>query len=87
MVSLRTTSVDLLLLVLSACSSTRTTTKKSDNPTTIVENKFTYLALGDSFTIGEMAEQQQSFPFQLAKALVAKRELNIATPRVIAKTG
>lgn len=31
-----------------------------------------YLALGDSYTIGEAVEQKQSFPYQLAEALAAR---------------
>ncbi len=87
MTSVRTTYIALLLVFVSACSSTKTTSKKSDQQAVAVESQFTYLALGDSYTIGEMVDPQQSFPFQLASALAAKTELNIATPRVIAKTG
>jgi lysophospholipase L1-like esterase len=46
----------------------------------------TYLALGDSYTIGESVSQAQSFPFQLVAKLNAKGK-NFASPRVIAKTG
>ncbi|MDB4062173.1 SGNH/GDSL hydrolase family protein [Vicingaceae bacterium] len=87
MISLRITVIVLLFLIVSACNTTSSTSKESANPTTAVKNQFTYLALGDSYTIGEMVEQHQSFPFRLASALAAKTDLNIATPRVIAKTG
>jgi lysophospholipase L1-like esterase len=40
-----------------------------------------YLALGDSYTIGESVAVDERFPMQLA------RELSIAEPRIIAKTG
>lgn len=40
-----------------------------------------YLALGDSYTIGESVPAGERFPHQLA------RELGIATPTIIAKTG
>lgn len=40
-----------------------------------------YLALGDSYTIGESVAEEGRFPNQLAK------ELGIAAPRIIAKTG
>jgi lysophospholipase L1-like esterase len=46
----------------------------------------TYLALGDSYTIGEAVTQEESFPFQLAANLNSKH-LNVAPPSVIAKTG
>ncbi|MEO8381897.1 MAG: SGNH/GDSL hydrolase family protein [Acidobacteriota bacterium] len=40
-----------------------------------------YLALGDSYTIGESVAEAERFPNQLA------RQLGIAEPRIIAKTG
>ena len=45
-----------------------------------------YLALGDSYTIGEAVAQQESFPFQLQKLLMEKG-VAVATPRIIATTG
>ena len=45
-----------------------------------------YLALGDSYTIGESVAQQQTFPFLLAAELKAKNKLEV-TPTVIARTG
>lgn len=46
----------------------------------------TYLALGDSYTIGEAVEQVKTFPFLIADFLI-KQDFEIATPFVIAKTG
>lgn len=40
-----------------------------------------YLALGDSYTIGEAVPVEQRFPVQLA------RELNLGEPQIIARTG
>ena len=40
-----------------------------------------YLALGDSYTIGESVPASERFPVQLA------RELNLGEPQIIAKTG
>lgn len=40
-----------------------------------------YLALGDSYTIGENVKQQNSFPYQL------KQQLNVEQVKVIAQTG
>ncbi len=48
--------------------------------------QLTYLALGDSYTIGEAVEQKLSFPYQLADKLNAAG-LHVAEPRIIAKTG
>ncbi|HEX8616099.1 MAG TPA: SGNH/GDSL hydrolase family protein [Thermoanaerobaculia bacterium] len=50
-----------------------------DTPT--VRNNVRYLALGDSYTIGESVAPEERFPVQLA------RELNLGEPRIIAKTG
>jgi hypothetical protein len=45
-----------------------------------------YLALGDSYTIGEAVEHDQRFPFQLTFSL-RKRNIDIADPIIIALTG
>jgi len=46
----------------------------------------TYLALGDSYTIGESVAPSESFPYQFAEQLKWKG-LNVANPKIIAKTG
>ena len=46
----------------------------------------TYLALGDSYTIGERVAENERWPFQLAAQLTA-RGIALASPRIIAKTG
>jgi len=48
--------------------------------------KLTYLALGDSYTIGEAVPQAESFPFQLADQL-KEQGIDVEQPVVIAKTG
>jgi acyl-CoA thioesterase I len=45
-----------------------------------------YLALGDSYTIGEGVSATESFPYQLYNDLVALN-VSIVAPRIIAKTG
>jgi lysophospholipase L1-like esterase len=45
-----------------------------------------YLALGDSYTIGESVPLYESFPYQ-AVQLMRKKGLNIAAPEIIARTG
>lgn len=52
---------------------------------TVVSN-FTYLALGDSYTIGESVPEEHRFPMQAAR-LLASEGITLATPRIIAKTG
>lgn len=46
----------------------------------------TYLALGDSYTIGEGLDLEKSWPFQLTDSLNAKG-FEFDFPRIIAKTG
>jgi lysophospholipase L1-like esterase len=45
-----------------------------------------YLALGDSYTIGELVPQDQSFPFQLVANLNLSG-IKVSSPEIIATTG
>lgn len=47
---------------------------------------YSWLALGDSYTIGEGVKQEDSYPFQTV-ALLRNENLSIADPQIIAKTG
>lgn len=47
---------------------------------------YTYLALGDSYTIGEQVPMQENFPYQTV-AMLKKDNFDIADPVIIAKTG
>ncbi len=51
-----------------------------------MSQKLTYLALGDSYTIGELVPATESFPVQTADRLRAAG-LSLAEPVIIAKTG
>ncbi|QNK62581.1 SGNH/GDSL hydrolase family protein [Pedobacter sp. PAMC26386] len=46
----------------------------------------TYLALGDSYTIGEAVSQAESFPYQL-KANLNQVALTVSAPQIVAVTG
>ncbi len=46
----------------------------------------TYLALGDSYTIGQSVDEAERFPVQLAK-LLTKDGIVVADPQIIARTG
>lgn len=46
----------------------------------------TYLALGDSYTIGEQVPLQESFPYQLMK-LLRHRGWQMVAPEIVAVTG
>lgn len=48
--------------------------------------RLTYLALGDSYTVGEGVPSAQSFPFQLMKEL-KRSGLDFLPPKILAKTG
>ena len=50
------------------------------------EQRKTYLALGDSYTIGESVSESERWPVQLVAKMTAKG-ISMATPKVIAKTG
>jgi lysophospholipase L1-like esterase len=50
------------------------------------EGAMRYLALGDSYTIGESVDSAGRWPVQLAKALRA-RKLNVGDPEIVARTG
>jgi lysophospholipase L1-like esterase len=45
-----------------------------------------YLALGDSYTIGESVKESERWPVLLAKAL-SNRGVKVSSPRIIATTG
>ena len=47
---------------------------------------YTYLALGDSYTIGESVLLQESFPYQTVH-LLRKKGYHFSAPEIIAKTG
>jgi len=50
------------------------------------EHKITYLALGDSYTIGESVPLESNFPCQLS-ARLNSNGLDVGKPRIIAVTG
>lgn len=50
------------------------------------KSTFSYLALGDSYTIGQGVEEQQRFPVQLVNKL-NEAGLNFGKPTIIARTG
>jgi lysophospholipase L1-like esterase len=69
------------LLLLAACTSSPTDT---DSPA--VKSNARFLALGDSYTIGESVPAEERWPNQLARALRAQG-VAVGDPEIIAKTG
>ena len=51
-----------------------------------MQRNYTYLALGDSYTIGEAVLLQDSFPYQTVQ-LLRKKGYKMAAPEIVAKTG
>jgi lysophospholipase L1-like esterase len=83
----------ITLTALSACTkkaqtpAKTTNTVTTSNPTTMPDsNSFTYLALGDSYTVGQSEPADVSFPVQLTSSLNSQA-LYVQFPTIIATTG
>lgn len=63
-----------------ACQNTKAPEQKAS------VKSYKYLALGDSYTIGESVKESERWPNQLADSL-NKQGANILKPKIIAKTG
>ena len=63
-----------------------TTTTGSTAPATIMTDSLSYLALGDSYTIGEQVAAKDSYPLQLA-ASMKTGGYPVSQPKIIAVTG
>jgi lysophospholipase L1-like esterase len=66
----------LTLMVFSSCTTGGSTANRP----------LRFLALGDSYTIGESVDPTERFPVQLA-AMLRERGVEISEPQIIAKTG
>ncbi len=87
--AIRSTHVPTILLLVASLFCRCTAIKNSSSSEVIANEKtrkITYLALGDSYTIGESVDPENNWPNQLANTLVKNHELTIST-KVIAKTG
>lgn len=58
----------------------------SPTDTTQLKGPYQYLALGDSYTIGQSVNQSESFPYQL-KTQLYQRGYKVTDPTIIATTG
>lgn len=87
--------MNLILLIISfvlwsSCTATNDLNSEVLNEDSAVpkENKsiISYLALGDSYTIGQDVEENERFPVQLVKRLTDS-DVKIDSPTIIARTG
>lgn len=86
---MNTTMLFASLLLLFSCSKKSadiSTAMPNQEPINTGVNAQTYLALGDSYTIGEAVKQEESFPFQLLALLNGSGNI-LSQPKIIAKTG
>ena len=76
------TTLYAFITVLFLCCSNSEKAEEQNN----IESDFTYLALGDSYTIGESVSATQNFPYQLQDSLSKDLDKS-GNYKIIAKTG
>lgn len=78
----------LLSFIAFSCSSedTTPTPQLPEEPSPTQPEVISYLALGDSYTIGESVAEQERYPLQLADSL-RQMGFDIMPPEIVAKTG
>ncbi len=76
----------LLLGTIVSCTKAQKLDSNKDNEPKKKEILTTYLALGDSYTIGESVPAEKSYPYQI-KDLLSKANIQIEKPTIIATTG
>ncbi|WP_144958862.1 SGNH/GDSL hydrolase family protein [Gillisia sp. Hel_I_86] len=75
-----------LLIFMMSCSSSSEALKPEESEIQDSPDNLGYLALGDSYTIGESVAEDMRWPVQLVGQLRDK-EVKINSPKIIAKTG
>lgn len=73
--------LSILLLFLFSCESSSQNIQSNT-----MTNGLSYLALGDSYTIGESVAENERWPVQLSQSLT-KSGLEVSSPQIIARTG
>jgi lysophospholipase L1-like esterase len=79
----------ITVTALSGCNKkpdTAMVTGNTSNTKTMTNDSLTYLALGDSYTIGQAVPQAQSYPYQLTDSL-NEQSFDVKPPTIIATTG
>src|SRR5690606_27861418 len=64
-----------------------TQTPSTPSPPSDTPDLMTYLALGDSYTIGESVPESGRWPVQLVKEINSTSQYKFGAPRIIARTG
>ena len=62
------------------------TTTVNNDPTSSLDSGFSFLALGDSYTIGQSVAENERFPY-LTRQLLDQQGISVKLPRYIAQTG
>ncbi len=75
-----------LFAILPSCSQTEDIRSEQFENDTINQEVITYIALGDSYTVGESVDFEDSFPAQLSTKIEENKNLQVNTT-VIAQTG
>jgi lysophospholipase L1-like esterase len=78
--------ITLIIILLATYSCVPLKSGPSNNQDTMKEQSYSYLALGDSYTIGEGVEEQNRYPNQTVD-LLKSSGLSFTKPVIIAKTG
>ncbi|MBN1388052.1 MAG: SGNH/GDSL hydrolase family protein [Bacteroidales bacterium] len=78
--------IGIIVLLFSTITSTCYDTNNTDDEMKETDREVTYLALGDSYTIGESVDLTMRWPVQLADRL-REDSIYIADPDIIARTG
>lgn len=83
-------AIILTLLSIAACGKSQpdkeVTNPVKNTPTDTSGKNLSYLALGDSYTIGEAVEADKNFPHQLVPSL-KNYGITLKEPKIIARTG
>lgn len=85
---MKLTTIAILMFLMLGCGKSLTNgmNKTDIAPIDPPTDQLTYLALGDSYTIGEAVKQAESFPYQLRENL-NRQSLHFSAPKIVATTG